>query len=119
MLVHVTTDNHIRGSEALVSEVEANINAELMRFATQITRVEVHLSDENSHKTGTVDKKCTLEARVAGLQAVAASANGASVEQAIAAALDKLVAQLDHKLGRLSQRKGRTPMGDEPSVNDE
>ena len=119
MQVHVTTDNHIRGSESLVSDIEASINAELKRFASQITRVEVHLADENSHKTGTIDKKCTLEARVAGLQAVAASASGGNVEQAIAAALDKLVAQLDHKLGRLSQRKGRTPMGDEPSANDE
>jgi ribosomal subunit interface protein len=119
MQVHVTTDNHIRGSEELASDVEASINAGLKRFASQITRVEVHLADENSHKTGTIDKKCTLEARVAGLQAVAASASGGNVEQAIDAALDKLVAQLDHKLGRLGQRKGRSAMGDEPSANDE
>jgi ribosome-associated translation inhibitor RaiA len=117
MQVHVTTDNHIRGSEELVSDIEVSINAGLKRFASQITRVEVHLADENSHKTGTIDKRCTLEARVAGLQAVAASASGGNVEQAVAAALDKLVAQLDHKLGRLGQRKGRAAMGDEP--NDE
>jgi ribosome-associated translation inhibitor RaiA len=91
----------------------------LKRFASQITRVEVHLADENSHKTGTIDKKCTLEARVSGLQAVAATASGGTVEQAIDAALDKLVAQLDHKLGRLGQRKGRAPMGDEPDANDQ
>jgi ribosome-associated translation inhibitor RaiA len=115
MQVHVTTDNHIRGSDELVRDLEDSINGELKRFASQITRVEVHLSDENSHKTGTIDKKCTLEARVAGLQAVAATASGGTVEQAVDAALDKLVAQLDHKLGRLGQRKGRTPMGDEPS----
>ena len=115
MQVHVTTDNHIRSSEELVRHIEASISDGLKRFAAQITRVEVHLADENSHKSGTIDKKCTLEARVAGLQAIAASASGGNVEQAVDAALDKLVAQLDHKLGRLSQRKGRTPMGDEPS----
>src|SRR5437773_8077587 len=100
MLVHVTTDNHIEGREELVREVETALQGPLGRFGTQLTRVEVHLADENSHKGGGLDKRCTLEARLAGLTPVAASAQGANLSQAIDGALDKLIAQLDHKLGR-------------------
>jgi ribosome-associated translation inhibitor RaiA len=111
MLVQIITDNHIHSRDGLANEVEASIRAELDRYSTQITRVEAHLADENSKKGGGDDKKCTLEARVAGVQAMAATGNGGSVDQAVAAALDKLVAQLDHKLGKLSDRKGRPSMG--------
>src|SRR2546421_6302473 len=74
MLVHVITDNHlhIRSREELAGEVESSVQSALSRFASQITRVEVHLSDENAQKGGDHDKKCTVEARVAGLQAIAA-----------------------------------------------
>ena len=48
-----------------------------------MTRAEVHLADDNSHKGGDSDKKCTVEARLAGLQPLAASANGGSLEQAV------------------------------------
>ena len=113
MMIHVTTDNHIQGREPLVREVEASIQGSLARFAPQITRVEVHLSDENGKKVGDDDKKCTLEARVAGLQSVAVSGNGANLDQAVSSALDKLAHLLDHKLGRLGDRKGRTPYGGE------
>jgi|SRR5215510_6538856 len=113
MLIHVTTDNHIQGRERLVNEVQAAIGDCLDRFAQQIMRVEVHLSDENGKKAGDDDKKCTLEARLSGLQPVAVSGNGANLDQAVSSALDKLVHALDHKLGRLSDRKGRTSYGGE------
>jgi len=113
MIVNVVTDNHITGREQLVSEVKAAVEHSLNRFVPQLTRVEVHLADENGHKQGTSDKRCTVEARLSGLAPMAASANGGSLDQAVDAALDKLVAQLDHKLGRLSDRKGRTPYGGE------
>jgi len=114
MLVRVTTDNHIRGGEELTREVETSLDAALRRFAPQVTRVEVHLSDVNGHKGGDADKKCTLEARLAGLQPVAATANAGTVEQAMNGALDKLVSLLDHKLGRLHEKKGHSAFGDEP-----
>ena len=108
MLIHVTTDNHIQGREPLLREVEASLQGSLARFAPQITRVEVHLSDENGKKAGENDKKCTLEARLAGLQSVAVSGNGVNLDRAISTAVDKLAHMLDHKLGKLGDRKGRT-----------
>jgi ribosome-associated translation inhibitor RaiA len=113
MLVHITTDNHIHGGEHLTRDVEASVTEALRRFTPQLQRVEVHLADENSHKSGDNDKRCTIEARLAGLQPLAASGNGANLDQAVAGALEKLIHQLDHKLGRLGERKGRASMGGE------
>lgn len=115
MLVRVTTDNHIRGHEDFQRDVESKVEAALRRFGTQVTRAEIHLADENSHKGGDSDKKCTVEARLAGIQPLAATANGANLDQALEGALDKLVALLEHKLGRLGERKGRLAYGDEPA----
>jgi ribosome-associated translation inhibitor RaiA len=113
MLVHTITDNHIHGGENLVRDIETTVTEALRRFMPQLQRVEVHLADENSHKSGASDKRCTIEARLAGLQPVAASSNGNNLDQAVDGALDKLIHQLDHKLGRLGERKGRPSMGDE------
>src|SRR5688572_19117728 len=66
MLIHVRTDNHIEGREQLASEVTKEVEAALGRFAPQLTRVEVYLADENSHKTSDNDKRCTIEARLSG-----------------------------------------------------
>src|SRR5262245_6450292 len=115
MMVRVTTDNHIRGREKLVHEIESSVQARLGRFTPQITRVEVHLVDENGHKRSDNDKTCTLEARLAGLQPVAATGNGNHLDQAVDDALEKLVALLDHKLGRLHEKKTRSAMGEEPA----
>jgi hypothetical protein len=111
MLIHITTDNHIQGRERLVKEVEASVEDSLGRFAPQLMRVEVHISDENGKKQGDADKRCKLEARLSGLAPVGVTGDGLNVAQAVAAALGKLNNLLDHKLGRLSEKKGRPGFG--------
>jgi hypothetical protein len=81
------------------------------RFADQITRVEVHLSDENSQKGGDEDKRCLLEARLAGLQPMAVSHQAATLPQAIDGAATKLAKALESTLGRLGSQKGRPSSG--------
>src|SRR4051794_31319030 len=68
MQVKVVGDNHVKATAELARDVEASAETALKRFGQQITRVEVHLADENSHKRGDSDKQCTVEAHVAGLQ---------------------------------------------------
>jgi ribosome-associated translation inhibitor RaiA len=113
MQVHITTDNHIQGKEKLTQEVEATVRNSLTRFDPQIMRVEVFLSDQNSHKSSQNDKMCKLEARLSGLQPVAVSDTGDNLDQAVSGAVDKLVTLLDRKLGRLGERKGRESFGGE------
>jgi hypothetical protein len=100
--IQVSTDNHIAGSAELTSQVEAVVVDALDRFGDRLTRVEVHLADENSAtKFGESDKRCLMEARVAGLQPIAVSHNGSSLDQAIEGAADKLQKTLTGTLGRL------------------
>lgn len=108
MLVQVTTDNHLAGTDDLSAFVETTLGSSLARYGDQIMRVEVHLADENSHKNGQGDKRCTLEARLKGLDPVAATGNGDNVDQAIEEATDKLLKALDARVGRLANKKGRT-----------
>lgn len=103
MHVQVNTDARIQGGDSLVREVEAMVRDALGRFADRITRLEVHLSDVNSLKSGE-DKRCVMEARLAGLDPVAASDRAATLRQAIGGAAGKLERALDSTLGRLGKR---------------
>ena len=105
MLIKINTDSNIQGDEALAKKAEALLSGTLEHFGEQLTRVEVHLSDQSSDKkSGTDDKRCLLEARLAGLQPIAASHQAATLEQAIEGAAEKLKHSLDSVLGRLGNR---------------
>jgi hypothetical protein len=80
MQVQLNTDRQITVDDELTHQVEAVVESVLGRFADRITRVEVHLSDENSHKGGD-DKRCMLEARLAGLEPMAVSHQAATLPQ--------------------------------------
>lgn len=60
MQIQVNTDDNIDGDVALIAQVEADVRDGLSRFADQITRVEVHLSDENANKGGSDDQRCMI-----------------------------------------------------------
>ncbi len=101
MKIQINTDNNIVGSEELTQQTQALVEGALERFTEQITRVEVHLSDENSHKGG-ADKRCMMEARLEGMEPVAVTDQAENMEQAVNGAADKLEKMLKHTLGRLS-----------------
>lgn len=66
MKIQFNTDKNIHGSEALEAKVGERIEHYLGRFDEFITRIEVHLSDENAHKSGGDDIQCKLEVRLEG-----------------------------------------------------
>ena len=120
MQIQVNTDKNIHGGESLALHVKTVVEAKLKHFRDQVTRVEAHLSDENSHKSSTgPDKKCVLEARPAGLQPLAVSHVAANVEQAISGAADKLERLLESTFGQLNTIKGRVPTGRDNVAADE
>ena len=116
MQVEVNTDNHIAGSEALSRQVETEVQGALERFGDQIIRVIVQLNDTNGHKSGTRDKRCLMEARIAGHQPVAVSHEAASLDEAISATAEKLERSLDSIIGKLGHKKGRTPFGGDQTL---
>ncbi len=106
MQILVNTDHNVAGHETLARRVQADVRDALSRFSNQITRVEVHLSDENAAKSGAADKRCIMEARCVGRQPVAVSHQASTLEEAFDGAANKLQRLLESTLGRLTDYKG-------------
>lgn len=101
MNIQINSDNNITGTEELSSFIDSTVKETLKRFENYITRVEVHLNDENSHKSGINDKRCMLEARLEGMQPIAVTAHGDTIQDALKGALGKLKSSLETTLGKL------------------
>ncbi len=116
MLVQVTFGKDVAGSAELIQNVESIVQNVFSR-RHQLTRMEVHLNDENSsHKTSANDKRCVLEARLAGHQPVVVHHNADSLELALDGAIERLERALEHTLGKLADRHGRVSMAGEQSI---
>jgi hypothetical protein len=83
MQIQINTDKTITLDIELARFVKAEITRALGRFESQVTRVEVHLSDVNSHKPGLHDKRCQIEARPAGRKPVSVNIETRSKVQRI------------------------------------
>lgn len=101
MQVLTNTDRSVAGGADLSAQVEASVTKTLGRFSQRVTRVEVHLSDENSHKGGGDDKRCLMEARLEGLPPTAVSHNASTLQLAIDGAAAKLARAIESTVGRL------------------
>ena len=106
MHIQINTDEHIEGSEGLSAKISSDIHHRLDRFSEHITRIEVHLSDENADKSGTSDKRCLIEARLEGRQPEVASDEAATLEGAWSGAAKKLQHVLETTLGKRDHHKG-------------
>ncbi len=108
MQVQINTDRNIEGREALADQVRGVVESALSRFSDHITRVEVHLSDENSDEKGGDDEmRCMMEARLEGRQPIAVTQQAASLDQAVDGAADKLTRLIESTLGRLRDQESR------------
>jgi ribosome-associated translation inhibitor RaiA len=105
MKIQFNTDNNVTGSEELIASLTSLISGELSRFKDHITRLEVHLSDEDSNKNGVNDKRCMIEARLEGMKPIAVTNNADTHEQAVTGAVDKLKSSLNTIQGRLRNHK--------------
>ena len=101
MQVLTNTDQSVAGSEALSAQVEALVADVLRHRSEKVTRVEVHLSDENSEKGGADDKRCLMEARLEGRPPTAVSHRAPTLRLAIHGAAAKLARAIESTLGRL------------------
>ena len=104
MLVQIHTDPNIQSSPALTAQVEALVAGTLERFSDRISRVLVHLGDENGHKGGSNDKRCMMEARLDGRPPIAVTEQAPTLDQAMDGAAEKLERSIDSMLGRLNDR---------------
>nr|MBF0683332.1 HPF/RaiA family ribosome-associated protein [Pseudomonas sp.] len=115
MQIQVHSDNHIEGSARLAEWVSTSVADKLDRFDDEITRVVVHLNDENGIKAGSQDKRCQIEARPKGLQPLSVTHKAESLELAVEGAIDKLGNALSHQFGKLRSKRvtGSVPGAEE------
>ncbi len=109
MQVQFNTDESVDGHSELALHAETVVRKVLDRFSEHVTRIEIHVSDVNGDKAGDNDKRCLIEARVAGLQPLAVTEQANSVHQAIDGAAQKMRRALDSTLGKLADKKRSAP----------
>ena len=94
--------------------VTAAVVNELERFDDFLTRVEVHVSDENGHKSGARDKRCQIEMRPRGHQPLSVTNHDESLELAVNGAAEKARHALEHLMGKLDVRGNSAKMAEAP-----
>lgn len=102
MTIQINSDSNLTVHKEFRAQLQIQISEELSRFSEHITRLEVHLSDENGQKDALNDKRCVVEARLEGMKPIAVTNIANNHEQAIDGAIDKLISTLETKFGRLN-----------------
>jgi len=101
VLVQVHTDPNIESSVELTRRVEALVSGAVGRVADRISRVQVHLGDENGDKGGSNDKRCMIEARLDGRPPIAVTHQAGTLEEAMDGAATKLERTINNTIDRL------------------
>ena len=104
MKIQFNSDKNIQGTEKLETFVSDKINRSLKRFAGKITRIEVHLSDQNAQKASPDDLQCKIEARIEGLKPIIVTGKNNTKEKALYDAIDKMNTALDTLIGKLKAK---------------
>jgi ribosome-associated translation inhibitor RaiA len=108
MQIQINTGPNINANEGLIGEISGVVEGALSRFSDHITRVEVHLSDQNSDKkVGHEDMRCMLEARLAGVQPIAVTHQATSLDLAVSGAAGKLARLIERAIGRRNKKRTR------------
>jgi len=103
--VQINTDHNIQHDEALEAWVTGVVESALAHSSNHITRVEVHLGDENGGKSGQHDKRCMMEARLEGRSPVAVTDHAATLDKAVNDAAGKLARMIASAVGRAAEFK--------------
>ncbi|MCX2681404.1 HPF/RaiA family ribosome-associated protein [Galbibacter sp. EGI 63066] len=104
MQIQFNTDKNIEGTEMLETFVSEKVRHALKHYVNKITRIEVHLSDQNADKGGIDDIQCKIEARVEGMQPVMVVSKSSSKEIALDDAVDKMKATLGTIIGKMRNK---------------
>lgn len=94
MYIRLNMGNKVAFTKELKQYFISVISDELENFDEMITRIEVHLSDEDGNKKSRNDKRCLIEARLKGLQPIVVSDHADTHEYSVLGAVDKMKSSL-------------------------
>ncbi|WP_263264112.1 HPF/RaiA family ribosome-associated protein [Pseudomonas sp. RIT-PI-S] len=95
--------NQVNAGVGLHDWVSSTVEDTLARFDDLLTRVEIHVSDENAGKAGAQDKRCQIEARPKGHTPISVTHKADALDLAVQGAADKMSHALEHLMGRLDE----------------
>ena len=105
MQIQISTDHNLQANEAMAAEITEVVAGTLRFYSDHITRVEVHIGDENGPKAGPDDIRCMLEARLESHQPITVTHHANTIRQAVHGAAQTLVTLIDNTLGRAQGRR--------------
>lgn len=108
MQVQFNSDSSVMGTENVAERIEANVRSKLARFEDRLTRVEIHVRDENGAKGGGDDKACTIEARPRSGKPIGVTEHASKVDDAARKAASTLAQRLERTFGK-EQRHAHDP----------
>ena len=108
MDIKISISSSIGERDTVSAETTDIVTHALHRHEPHLTRLEVHIDDENGPKGGANDIRCTMEARPKGRQPVAVTHHAATPNAAVRGATAKLVALLDSAAGRAEAQRRPT-----------
>ena len=103
MTILINTDKTITGEKRSIDFFTSQIAEALQRFESHITRIEVHLKDENGKKDGFNDVSCLIEARLEGRHPIAITNQANTIDLAVSGAIDKIKTAIETILGRIQK----------------
>ncbi len=101
MQIQINSDKNIEITKETKDDLKSKVEKKLNRFDNLISRVEVHLSDENSDKSGLNDKKCLMEARLINRQPIIVTDHSESVGKSFVSCLNKLRRKVGSIVGKM------------------
>lgn len=103
MQIQINADRHLDSSAARDQWARGVVEAALGHLADHVTRVEVHLAEENGGPGGAPDMRCLMEARLHGRAPIAVTRHAPTLDAAVNGASHKLVRAIEHELGRAAK----------------
>lgn len=105
MQFQFNSDSSVMGTENVAERIEAMMREKLARFEDRLTRLEVHVSDENAAKGGSDDKACTVEARPRGGRPIGVTEHASKVDDAARKAANTMAQRLERIFGKSEKHK--------------
>jgi ribosome-associated translation inhibitor RaiA len=105
MQILINSDKNIAMHAALSTSIEAEIHRLLDRFDSDLTRIDVFLTDENGDKPGLQDKRCILEARPKNHQSLTVTDDSNDLQTAVSGAAKKMQRLLETTFGRIADKR--------------
>jgi hypothetical protein len=95
MQVQVNADRDIEGYEVSVSQVRRVVEEALDRFRDRIAHVEVRLNEKDHYRTGQVERRCVLEARLEDRESVSVTHHAVTPDEAVRGAAEKMTTLIE------------------------